>query len=354
MGRRQQTLRDSPVVRFGTAGDFFQKLESEKDALPVYRGELYLEKHQGTYTTQAKNKRFNRQCEFGLQNLEELCVRAANLGDPYPAEILEGLWKRVLLLQFHDILPGSSIQRVYTEARAEYDQITEALRKERDQALEALRTAGEGWSAYNPTSFDRKVFVKHQGRWLTGTIPAHGADVLKPCAEAVQQSADCLDNGLVRVVFSPDGNIRHFIDLKTGFDYAGAFLNRLTLYEDPFLPYNAWDIDWEYHQKPFQVLTAQSMEFCTDGPALLEPAPCNRPAGSGGGSRRSRVYLCAAAPRGRLRCADRNPERIPEPAAGYHIGQSILAERGKNHLFQRDCGDHQGSRGWDRPCPAAL
>ena len=269
MGRRQQTLRDSPVVRFGTAGDFFQKLESEKDALPVYRGELYLEKHQGTYTTQAKNKRFNRQCEFGLQTVEELCVRASNLGHPYPAETLDGLWKRVLLLQFHDILPGSSIQRVYTGSGAEYEQITEALHKERDQALDALKAAGEGWSAYNPTSFDRKVFVKHQGRWLTGTIPAHGADILKPCAEAVRQPAGCLDNGLVRVIFSPEGSIRHFIDLKTGFDYAGAFLNRLTLYEDPFLPYNAWDIDWEYHLKPYQVLTAQSMEFCTDGPAQI-------------------------------------------------------------------------------------
>ena len=269
MGRRQKSLQGSPVVRFGSAGEFFHKLEAEKDALPVHRGELYLEKHQGTYTTQAKNKRFNRQCEFGLQNLEELCVRAAISGYPYPAETLERLWKQVLLLQFHDILPGSSIQRVYTESRAEYAQITEALRREQEQALDFLKTPGEGYSAYNPTSFDRKVFVKHRNRWLTGTLPAHGASVLQPFTGVIRQPADCLDNGLVRVTFAPDGTIKHFIDRKTGFDYAGAFLNRLTLYEDPFLTYNAWDIDWEYHQKPFQVLTAQTLEFCTDGPAQI-------------------------------------------------------------------------------------
>lgn len=269
MGRRQKNLQGSPVVRFGSAGDFFHKLEGEKDALPVHRGELYLEKHQGTYTTQAKNKRFNRQCEFGLQNLEELCARAAVSGYPYPAETLERLWKQVLLLQFHDILPGSSIQRVYTESRAEYAQITEALRREREQALDILKTPGEGCSAYNPTSFDRRVFVKHRDRWLTGVLPAHGANVLESFVGAVRQPADCLDNGLVRVSFAPDGTIKHFIDRKTGFDYAGAFLNRLTLYEDPFLPYNAWDIDWEYHQKPFRVLTAEMLEFCTDGPAQI-------------------------------------------------------------------------------------
>ena len=269
MGRRQKTLRDSPVVRFGTAQEFFHKLEAEKASLPVHRGELYLEKHQGTYTTQAKNKRFNRRCEFGLQNLEELCTRAAAAGYPYPAKTLEQLWKRVLLLQFHDILPGSSIQRVYTESREEYAQIAEALRQEQEKTLEFLKSPGEGYSAYNPTSFPRKVFVKQRDRWWTGTLPPHGADRLEPFGGAAGLPADGLDNGVVRVSFADDGTIKSLIDLRTGFDYAGRFLNRLTVYEDPFLPYNAWDIDWEYDQRPFEVLTPEQVEFCADGPAQI-------------------------------------------------------------------------------------
>ena len=228
------------MVRFGSAKDFFHTLEGCADNLPLHRGELYLEKHQGTYTTQGRNKKMNRRCEFDLQNLEALCAWAGLEGRPYPYETLEELWKRVLLLQFHDILPGSSIQRVYTESQAEYARIREALTRERDAVLRWLKPEPGAISAYNPTSFPRQVFVKREETWLTGRLPSHGTGLLEAWhGEPNTPREDCLDNGIVRVRFAPDGEIRSLTELATGQEYAGEFLNRLTIYEDPVLPYNA-------------------------------------------------------------------------------------------------------------------
>ncbi|MDP3143610.1 MAG: alpha-mannosidase, partial [Candidatus Omnitrophota bacterium] len=74
--KRQLHLQDSPSMHFGKAVDFFDRLAQWKDKLPVHQGELYLEKHQGTYTTQGRNKKFNRRCEYALQTLESLCAIA--------------------------------------------------------------------------------------------------------------------------------------------------------------------------------------------------------------------------------------------------------------------------------------
>lgn len=272
MAQRQTRLEGGPVVRFGTAKDFFHGLEKRKDALPLHRGELYLEKHQGTYTTQARNKRMNRRCEFGLQNLEALCVWAGLKGRPYPYEMLEELWKQVLLLQFHDILPGSSIQRVYTESRQTYARIEEVLTREQEAALRWLKPEPGAVSAFNPTSFPRKVFVKREGTWLTGDLPSYGTGLLEPWQGTAEPVGDCLDNGLVRVRFSPEGHICSLLDLSSGREYAGEYLNRLTLYEDPYLYYNAWDIDWEYYKLPFTVLTACETETFRDGPVQIHRA----------------------------------------------------------------------------------
>lgn len=283
MGRRQERLQASPVVRFGTAKEFFACLETEREVLPIHQGELYLEKHQGTYTTQAHNKQENRRCEYALQNLEALCARADLSGYLYPREELEKIWKQVLLLQFHDILPGSSIGRVYRETRQDYAQIREELARRQSAVLAFLQKDGLGknseregneYSAYNPTSFVRPVYVKEAGKWWTGVLPPHGAAPLT-LWKAVREEADtedCLDNGILHVRFAPDGSICSLIDKKSGFDYAagaGGFLNRLTLYEDEYLPYNAWDIDWEYYKKPCTVLMPLRSETCVDGPARI-------------------------------------------------------------------------------------
>lgn len=271
MGRRQKALKASPVMRFGTSKEFFAKLEKEKEQLPEYFGELYLEKHQGTYTTQAFNKLSNRRCEYALQNLEVLCTMASLKGYKYPKQVLETLWKQVLLLQFHDILPGSSIQRVYTESKEDYLRIAGKIKEQQELVLEFLREEEESIYAYNPTSFSKKVFIKNNDQWLSGELPSLGMGKLEPWANEnkMTYTRNSIDNGLLKVVFAEDGTISSMVDKKTGFEYAGEYLNRLTIYEDEYLEYNAWDIEWEYYKKPYTVLKPDSTEIFADGPVSV-------------------------------------------------------------------------------------
>ena len=114
---RARDLQGLPRTRHATPAEFFDALEAEPRARPVVVGELYLEYHRGTYTTQARVKRGNRRAEQGLHDAEFLSVAR---GGEYPREELERLWKLLLLQQFHDILPGSSIRLVYEDAERDF------------------------------------------------------------------------------------------------------------------------------------------------------------------------------------------------------------------------------------------
>ena len=141
-----------PVVQ-EPARAFFHHIAADGARLPTWSGELYLERHQGTYTTQGRIKRFNRKLELALRELELMAAMAAIFaGMPYPRARLERIWKEVLLYQFHDILPGSSITRVYDEATPRY----EALLKET-----AALTGGGGRRVVRP---DRSVASGTAGR----------------------------------------------------------------------------------------------------------------------------------------------------------------------------------------------
>jgi alpha-mannosidase len=117
-------LPATPVVKPSQARPFFEALEARvKDdpRLPKWSGELYLEYHRGTYTSIGKNKRDNRKMELALRETEIACVYAEKLaGLPYPAQELHDIWEDALTLQFHDILPGSSIKKVYDDSDKMY------------------------------------------------------------------------------------------------------------------------------------------------------------------------------------------------------------------------------------------
>src|SRR5918993_2867555 len=136
-------LRDFPAMprlRMARVDEFFASLPSEE--LPKWVGELYLELHRGTLTTQAKVKKLNREAEHRLLEAEAFATLAALEGAPYPAPRLERLWKMLLLNQFHDILPGSSISEVYEDAHRELEEAVGGAEELRDGALREL--AGEG------------------------------------------------------------------------------------------------------------------------------------------------------------------------------------------------------------------
>ena len=164
----------TPRVNCGRVGEFFSRLEAEVgDRLPMWNGELYLENHRGTYTTQSRNKRANRKSEFLLHDAEFLAAWAAVL-DPdyrYPHADLHSAWGLVCLNQFHDIIPGSSIGAVYVESLQQYAEVREIGERVRDGALAAIaeKTGGD-LLLVNPTSFARRDLTFWKGGEVAGKI----------------------------------------------------------------------------------------------------------------------------------------------------------------------------------------
>ncbi|MFL6059163.1 MAG: alpha-mannosidase, partial [Rubrobacteraceae bacterium] len=154
-----------PRLRMARVDGFFASLP--QDGLPRWTGELYLELHRGTLTTQARVKKLNRQAEHRLLEAEAFATMAALSGRPYPAEELERLWKVLLLNQFHDILPGTSISEVYQDAHRQLEGTVSGAERLRDEALHSL--------AQGTAGAQRSVTVANAGlhpRPLTVLLPA--------------------------------------------------------------------------------------------------------------------------------------------------------------------------------------
>jgi alpha-mannosidase len=153
-----------PRMRNGSVKEFYQRLEAESGAqLPTWNGELYLELHRGTYTTQSRNKRANRKSEFLLHDAEFLATAASLGGDyAYPQATLNKAWELICLNQFHDIIPGSSIGPVYVESQAQYAEIRQMAEGVIDGALAALTPAGT-WLIVNPSFAPQRLWPSGPG-----------------------------------------------------------------------------------------------------------------------------------------------------------------------------------------------
>src|SRR5215208_4831992 len=152
-----------PQVRQSSANAFFESIASLGDSkmMPVWNGELYLEYHRGTYTTQSRNKRANRKSEFLMHDAEFIATYASLLaGHPYPASEFQNAWRTICLNQFHDIIPGSSIGPVYEESQAQYAELAQNVTQLRDELLEILsqELAGDVLIV-NATSFSQSGLV---------------------------------------------------------------------------------------------------------------------------------------------------------------------------------------------------
>lgn len=160
-----------PSVRTETAGAYFQRLNKTLEEnpyhgfLPVWDGELYLEFHRGTYTSQAYNKKMNRRMEYALRRIELLSFLADRLcGLPYAGETLEKVWKTVLCHQFHDILPGSAIREVYEDSHRAYGEAEALLNQVEEAAGAKLYRDREGaYTAFNHSGWKRDCFVLVKG-----------------------------------------------------------------------------------------------------------------------------------------------------------------------------------------------
>jgi alpha-mannosidase len=251
--QRARDLQGLPRTRTGTPTDFFEALEAEGVRRPVVVGELYFEYHRGVYTSQAFVKRGNRRSEQGLHDAEFL---AAARGGAYPREELDRLWKLLLLQQFHDILPGSSIRLVYEDAARDFAEL--------EHGIAAL--IGEGDLPVNTTCFARRDVV---GDTMWEAQPFAAAQSVEP-DDRVSRDGLTLANGHVLVELGEDGSVRSVV--HAGREVLAAPGNVFELYDDDPVDFDAWDIDPYTLHTGRDAPPAESYDVITETPLRVEIA----------------------------------------------------------------------------------
>ncbi|MEW2412975.1 glycoside hydrolase family 38 C-terminal domain-containing protein [Streptomyces sp. NPDC046866] len=260
---RQRNLEGSPRVEIETPDAFFEQARAEYEDAPVWAGELYLELHRGTYTSQARTKQGNRRSESLLREAEWWAATAAVRvpGYAYPYEDLERLWKTVLLHQFHDILPGSSIAWVHREARATYARVGEELRSITLAAQLALAGEGAGELVFNAAPHARRG------------VPAGGAGRPAAASRPVRRTprtggGHVLDNRRLRVEVDGRGLIVSAYDVAAGREAVapGGAANLLQLHPDFPNMWDAWDVDAFYRNNVADLVELDALEVVEEGP----------------------------------------------------------------------------------------
>lgn len=266
--RMKNGLPGMPRVEIAKAGDYFDKAESdfvknteELHSVPVWNGELYLEKHRGTYTSAANNKKNNRKSEILFRETEALSVLSMKLfSEKYESELLEKREKTLLLDQFHDILPGSAIKEVYDVTDKDYELIVGDLCRLSDEKLHSIaeNVGAKGLLVYNPSPFETSGEVTNGGKtYFAQNVPAHGWKVISENDAAAYDTAETdkftLENELVRVIFDENYDIASVYDKETGRELVenGKRANVLEFYEDMPEDYDAWDISEYYMRKKY-------------------------------------------------------------------------------------------------------
>ncbi|MEX0654745.1 MAG: glycoside hydrolase family 38 C-terminal domain-containing protein [Phycisphaeraceae bacterium] len=300
--KRLQDTAGLPKTRFTRVDEFVDVILQDADNLPEWVGELYLELHRGTLTTQARNKRFNRLGERLLQDVELLQCLAGDSDDE--RRELDRLWKLLLLNQFHDIIPGSSINWVYQDALRDYDDILTTGRKLLDAvaARAAGKLAGDSDTLIvNTTSRPVAGVVELSPRFQGNAVQVGGgpasptqrtrtldgedktlarlADVpplsASPAAAVDQGSLGelkveglTLENAHVRVVLDDAGRVTSLLDKATGREAirAGEPANQFVLYDDRPMFWDAWDVDVYYLERGTPIVAPAEHAVVEQGP----------------------------------------------------------------------------------------
>ena len=285
-GKRQADLEGAAKIKFDSAKNFFQRLHTHKEQLPVWHGELYLEYHRGTYTTQAQVKRKNRLLEQRMRDLEMLY----SLGDhaDYPRETFDAMWKIILINQFHDIIPGSSINMVYEETNKQYDELLQQCDDLQEQfAKRTMNAAADQLTLFNSLSdtYTGEIVLPAGWQGAEGVtcqmegdrcvaaieIPALSSLSLKKstAATALESTSELvLENELMRYEFNSDGQLIRAYDKECEREVmeADALGNVFSLYHDRPLMYDAWDIDLYYENEFTESAVGDSVTALGSGP----------------------------------------------------------------------------------------
>lgn len=263
---RMQNLSGLCPVHHEKSDAFFHKLEKNEDRYETWRGEMYLEKHQGTYTNQSRNKFYNRRCELALREAEF----AASLNGGFSKEDkakIDDLWKEVLLYQFHDILPGSSIKRVYDECLERYPLILEQITALTDSYYKKISSKISGNVYFNSLSWDREIWINNkEGVAQRLTVPSLGyACESEAVAEEPKVSAHdlCIENENLRVEFDTDGAVISIFDKKKDTETLSDKAALLKVYTETVA--DCWDIDATYIDSDYVTFKLVEQRLGTDG-----------------------------------------------------------------------------------------
>lgn len=268
---RSKDLEGLPRVKLASPTEFFIDLKQHGLPKERYVGELYFQAHRGTYTSQAKTKLGNRKNEFALREAEfwGSIARTINNFD-YSKDSLKSSWLNLLLHQFHDILPGSSIHRVYEEAAATHKKIIIEATKVTEKATSSLTKESDAITVFNSLSWDRNVLIETKFGteyvkvpscgWTTINQPRRSRKQEETTKHEIVASATNLENKYFRASINDRGEIISLVDKESGVNLIVGAGNRFCLYKDIPARFDAWDID----------SMTESLLIATDEPVKLE------------------------------------------------------------------------------------
>ena len=303
--RRMIDLEGCPKTVFSNVSKFLEQLREQPVVRPCWSGELYLEYHRGTYTTQAKTKKWNRKMEFLLRDAELFSTIAMADGFVYPSQIFEEQWRILLTNQFHDILPGTSIREVYQVVDEQSKRMSKVLCEVRNSALEVLSRRfpaddeGQAWLLANSLCHERKEIVEIPDANFTSAVDENGVPL--PCQKtrkslAVQiqmrplsvspialrnreetssspfsYTGKYLETPFYRLEFDKAGRIVSLWDKDAQREVvqSGRWLNSFYTAEDMPIFWDAWDIDRFYRDTIRFEDRLEKREIIEDGPLFL-------------------------------------------------------------------------------------
>jgi len=304
-GKRMKDFPCFPQIEFGKAEDYFAFLNRSRDKFPLWRGELYYENHRGTYTSQGKTKWNNRKSEVLLQQTEFLATLSCLLKNSnYPSESINKAWELVLLNQFHDIIPGSSIREVYEESEKQYQEVRKIGEQIIHQSMEKICSSlnlPSSLTVFNSLSWERKglveieqpsaqkTFIDHKGNPLpyqplknrkilleVKNIPACGYKTFplkrskktSPFQSNLKITPTKLENKFSQIKLNSSGEITSLKDKTKQREVLvkGAVANQFIGFEDKPSHFDAWNISQAYEDKYWLAEKKAKIQVTEKGP----------------------------------------------------------------------------------------
>ncbi|MER2182576.1 MAG: glycoside hydrolase family 38 C-terminal domain-containing protein [Clostridia bacterium] len=313
--RREKDLQGMPRVRMTSPQAFFEELQAKGGPSHTWSGELYFSAHRGTYTVQARIKKNNRRTELLLRQAELWSALAGRLIAKRPVhDAFSRLWKQLLLHQFHDILPGSSIARVYEEANAAHERMQSECAEIMRESMHLL-ASGEGVTCFNSLCWPVTQVISLDNRFFNGamtpegvsvpvlngyarvTVPPMGWVSLVP-GEVPPPAAECsarmtedgfrLENDVVTVRFDRTGEMTGYERKDGTLLFEGRPMNRLEMYKDVPRTFDAWDIDSVYIRDPIPLTGKAALRITESSGLRAEVEVCRE---IGHSSVTQRIYI---------------------------------------------------------------